>query len=400
VAIGIPHPLREIHTFQIPTKIMFGVNAVRKVSEEARKLTTGRRALIVTSPPLHERAFMDDVRGSLERENFEVNVLSEIEPEPGLEIAETVAKESRRAAVEIVVGVGGGSVLDMAKVASFAVTNQRDVSSYVGVNQVKNPAKPLILVPTTAGTGSEVSNVAIVSLVAEEIKSGIVSPYLYANVAIVDPTLTITMPPGLTAQTGVDALSHAIEAIMSTNANPLTDALALEAIRLIANSLTTAYRQGENLDARCDMSLAAMMAGLTIGNAGVCGAHAAAYAFAVKCKISHGISCGIALPYVMKYNLPAIAHKLKLVARAIGESTNGSSSHESAKKAIVAVKNLNENLSIPINLKSTGLRRDVLPKLADDMLKSTRLLARQPRKIENNDALKLFEEIWEGSLEL
>ncbi len=295
----------------------------------ARRLG-GDKALIVTDKVIVKTGLVERVSKSLEQAGLSVQVFDEVEPEPKLEVAEKAAEFSRKSGCNLVIGVGGGSVLDMAKVASIAPTNPGKMADYVGVGLIKQAGLPKILIPTTAGTGSEVTNIAVVSLAAEEIKSGIVGPQLMADVAIVDPEATLTMPPRLTASTGIDALTHAVEALMSVNSNPLTDALAYEAVKLVFRNLRKACYQGENLEARYGMSLAALLAGLAFGSAGVCGGHALAYAFAVKYNVPHGIACGLALPYIMEYNLPVCEEKLARIAVLAGESVEWVSTREAA----------------------------------------------------------------------
>lgn len=251
----------------------------------------------------------------------------------------------------------------------------------------------MVLVPTTAGTGSEATQNIVIT--HEGRKATIASPHAIPDTAIVDPALTVTMPPGLTANTGLDALSHAVEAYMSKEASPVTDALALEAVRLITRNLPVAYSQGENLGARYHMSLAALLAGMALSNAGVCGGHALAYGFAVREGLPHGLSCAVALPYIMAYNAPACGHKLARVARAMGERVSGLSPREAASRAVEAVARLNSGLGIPSSLRELKVPRDAIPAIARGALVE-RLLARNPRTITGEDALRIVEGMWEG----
>ncbi len=390
---------KKIFTVHCPRKIIFGFDALRKVGGEARKL--GRKLLIVTDPVIEEKSgLIPRIRKSLEGEGLRVEVFNGVEPEPKLKIAETVASFARKVEPDFIVGVGGGSVLDMAKIASIAINNPKRIQEYLGTDMVDKPALPKILIPTTAGTGSEATNVAVVSLTVEEIKSVVVSPYLLADVAIVDPEASSTMPHRLTANTGVDALTHAIEALISVNSNPLTDLEAFEAVRLVFKNLRDAYREGGNMEARHGMALAALLAGLAFGSAGVCGGHAVAYAFSVKYNIPHGMACGIALPYIMEYNMSDLESKLARVAQLSSEDVGKLEVHDAAVKAVLATRAFLKDLDFPSSLKELGIEREALPRLAEDLLKMKRLLDRQPRKITILDAHRIIDRAWSGILEL
>ena len=313
-----------------------------------------------------------------------------------MKVASSVTRAVRSSDFDLVVGVGGGSSLDMAKVASIMKINPGSPSEYIGVNRVEERGIPLIAVPTTSGTGSEATSTIVI--VHEGRKTGITSPPVMPSVAIVDPNLTVTMPPRVTANTGLDALSHAVEAYMSVDANPLSDALALEAIGLIADNLTVAYSQTGNMEARYHMALASLLAGLAITNAGTCGGHATAYGYAVRYKLAHGYACAMALPYIMDFNAMACLQKMANMAVALGENVEGVSLWEAASMAVFAVYRLNERLGIPHSLKDLGVPREEIPDIADDMMKVGRLILHNPRSVSKEDALSLFERMWEGNL--
>jgi len=252
----------------------------------------------------------------------------------------------------------------------------------------------MILIPTTSGTGSEITMNAVVKAETDSIKTGIVSQHLLADIAIVDPCLTLTMPPKSTAATGLDALSHAVESLMSVDSNPMTESIALEAVGLIFSNLRAAYQKGDDVAARRNMALASTMAGAAFGNAGVCAGHAAAYAFAVKCRIPHGISCAIALPYIMEYNAPACMSALAAISKTLG--SQGRTIERDAFDAVEAVRNLMKDVDIPLSLRELGVKGESIPKLAEDLLKSGRLLAHNPRPITLKDAEALFTRIHLG----
>ncbi len=381
------------YAVQMPKRVVFGEGMEEKIGAEAKGLGA-KKALIVTDEIIEKTGLLDKVERPL-KEVVEVAIFDKVEPEPTLEAAETVAKAARAAKYDLIVGVGGGSVMDMAKVASAAASNpEQSVSDFMGANKIANPSVPKILVPTTAGTGAEATPFTLI--VVETKKKAIASPYNLADVVLISPSLTATMPAKVTASTGVDALSHAIEAFLSLGSNPLTDSFALEAIRKIADNLEEAFLHGDNLEARLKMSLAAMLAGMAFGNAGVIAGHAAAHTFGAKYKIPHGISAAVALPYIMEYNAPAAKEKLAKVAREMGEDISGLTEEEAASKAVARVKNMLKKLELPTRLADLDVPENALPELAEAMSKEKGYLARNPRKIEHDGAVEILQRMWSG----
>lgn len=384
----------KIYSFQLPKKIIFGINSSEMVGLEAKALG-GSKILLVTDDNLRRINIAGNVERNLLKEDLSVDVFSDVEAEPSMEVAEKVAEVARGGGYDLVVGVGGGSVLDMAKVASIAATNPKPIRNYVGVNLVERPGLPKILMPTTAGTGSEVTHVAVITLLEEEAKSAIISPYMFGDVAIVDPKLTYTMPKRLTASTGLDALSHALEALMAVNANPVTDALALQSVRIIFENLPKAYREGD-VESRVGMSLAALMAGMAFINSWVCLAHALAYSFCIAYKVQHGLSCALSLPYAFKFNIPVIKHKMELIADAVDPSLKGRAESPEELGALIFEKLLNllEDLNVPKRLRDIGVPKTDLERIADKLLTFKRLLDKNPRPVLKKDARKLISEMW------
>jgi len=382
----------KAYSFQLPRKILFGVKASENVGLEAKALG-GKEALLVTDRNLERIGVPGKIEETLVKQGLNVDLFDQVEPEPVLEVAETVAEVARKRRYNIVVGIGGGSVLDMAKVAAISLKNPGSMRNYVGVNLVKKPCFPSILLPTTAGTGSEVTNVAVVTITEDELKTSIISPYMFGNVAIVDPSLTYSLPPRLTASTGLDALSHALEAIISVNANSITDSLALEAVKLIFANLPKAYKSGEP-ESRHGMCLGSLMAGMAFGNAGVCLGHAAAYTFAVSHKVTHGVSCGLVLPYVFRFSASAISWKLPEIARAMDLDAENMKPEEIGLSISEAVLDLIGELQMPKRLRDLGIPKEAVPKMADKLLTFNRLIQRSPKQPSKEEASKLFEEMW------
>jgi len=382
----------KVYSFQLPKKVLFGVKASENVGLEAKALG-GKVALLVTDGNMVKMGISGKIEEALVKEGLTVDVFNKVEPEPVIEVAETVAEAVRKRRYNIVVGVGGGSVLDMAKVAAIALTNPNPMRNYVSVDLVKNPGVPSILLPTTSGTGSEVTNVAVVTIAEDELKTSIISPNMFGHVAIVDPSLTYSLPPRLTASTGLDALSHALEAILSVNSNPITDALALQAVKLIFNNLLNAYQSGEH-ESRYGMSLGSLMAGMAFGNAGVCLGHAAAYTFAVSHKVTHGVSCGLVLPYIFRFSAPAISWKIPEVVRVMNLDAKNLKPDGMGLVVSDSVLELMGELQMPKRLRDLGIPREAMSKLADKLLMFKRLILRSPRQPSREEALRLFEEMW------
>jgi len=382
----------RVHSFQLPRKILFGVGISEKVGYEAKALD-GKEVLLVTDRNLAVTGIPEKIEAALMEEGLNVNIFIDVEAEPRLEVAEAVAEAVRTKRYNMVVGVGGGSVLDMAKVAAMASTNPGPMRRYIGVDLVKKPSLPKILLPTTAGTGSEVTDIAVVTLVEDEMKTAIVSPYLFGDVAVVDPSLTYTLPPRLTGSTGLDALSHAMEAVMSINANPITDSLALKAIGLIFTNLPKAYRSGD-AESRYGMSLSSLMAGMAFGNAGVGLGHALAYTFAVSYQVTHGVSCGLVLPYVFRFNASALSWQLPQIAQAMHIDTEETKAEELTPSISEALFKLMDELQAPKRLRDVGVPREAVLKMADKLLGIKRLIQRNPRPLSKPDALMLIEEMW------
>lgn len=376
--------------------MIFGIDSSREVTKECLALSV-RKALLVTDKGVENAGIADRIRNELSRE-VAVQTFNEVEPEPSIQTGEKAAEAVRRYGFDAVVGVGGGSALDVAKIASLAATNSGRLANYVkGIfNNDVFPKKglPTIMLPTTAGSGSDVAPGAM--LIVGHAKVFLQGDLLFPDVTIVDPKLTVSMPPNVTAASGCDAISHAIEAFLSKGANPLTDLYALEAIRLIGGHLRQAYAYGSDLKVRNAMSWAALLAGLAL-RAGMTYGHSVGYTIAGRYKLPHGVSTAIALPYIMEYNLPARQERLSEIARALGQKIDRLSQLEAAPTAIRAIAELLDDLGIPRSLKSLGATTDVLKELADECVRQyPRPL--NPRPMNESDALALYERMFEGKL--
>ena len=375
----------KMYAVQLPKRVVFGSGIEDKIGAEAKGLGANK-ALIVTDETMQRLGLCEKVERPL-KEVVDVDIFDAVASEPTLDDAESVASAAR-ADYDVIVGVGGGSVLDMAKVAAAAAANpEQQASEFLGGNKIAKPSIPKIFIPTTAGTGAEATPFALV--IVEGKKKAIASPYNLADVVFIDAAFTATMPPRITASTGVDALSHAVEAFLSLGSNPLTDSFALEAIRKITDNLEEVFVHGDNLEARLKMSLAAMLAGMAFGNAGVIAGHAIAHTLGARYKIPHGVSASLALPYVMEYNAPVVKDKLAKVARELGEP--GLTEEEAASWTVARVKGMLEKLDLPTGLSDIDVPEEDLSALAEAVVKEKGYLARNPRTIELEDAVKIFE---------
>jgi len=283
--------------------------------------------------------------------------------------------------------------LDITKTAAILVTNSGSVGDFVGIDQVPLPGLKTILIPTTAGTGSEVTPIAILTDEQEKLKKGIVSAFLFPCTALLDAELTLGLPPAITAATGMDALIHAIEAYTSKNATPMTDLLAVRAMGLLFNNIRTAYANGQNLEARNAMLEGSMLAGMAFANAGVTAVHAFAYPIGAEFHIPHGIANSIMLSPVMEFNMLGNLQKFAAMADIFGEDTMGLSRKRAAQVALDAVRELAEDLNVPSSLSDFGVKEENIPGLAAGVMKVTRLLANNPRVLRQEDAETIYRSV-------
>lgn len=380
----------KISTFLSPNKINIGIGAAKQVGIDAKALG-GKKALIVTDPGVVKAGLIDGIQESLESENVHTGIFDRVIAEPPARVIDESAQIARKEGYDIIIGVGGGSSLDAAKGASIMAVNKGKVLDYAGIDTVPKKGLTKILVPTTSGTGSEVTRVFVVTDEAEKTKKVVYSNLNLADVAIVDPLLTISMPPVVTADTGIDALVHAIETYVSVNATPFSDILAIEAIRLIAEGLPVAYAKGNNIEARYNMALAANLAGLAFTSGGLGAVHGLAYVLGTGYHMSHGRSNAIMLPHVMDYNRIGDLNKYARIGKAMGEDIQGLSAYEAAGKAVDAVKKLIAAVNISIKLPDYGIRKGDLPKLVEGGMKQARLFVPNPRDLTKEDVRKIYE---------
>ena len=395
-----PVSLRSVYTFSSIERILFGVNAVAQLGAEAKQLDVGKHCLIITDQGIKKAGLVEKASKPLKNEDFHVEIYDKTMPEPTIESVQAAADYARKTKVDFIVGLGGGSSMDTAKIVGRALTNPGDLKQYLD-GGFEEAGIPVISIPTTAGTGAEFTADAVIKLTEEKVKYWFDN--VRAKIAIVDPLMTLTLPPKLTAATGIDALSHAIESALSVSAFPLTQTLAFESIRLISKNIRTATYHGNDLESRYNMALATLMEAFSEGNAGDVEAHAVAHTIGAFYPIHHGMACGIALPYAMEWNLPVNLDVLVRIAAAMGEDISDLSMREAAYKAVYAVKKLLEDLNLPTSLSMVkGADKNDLAEIVEILTENPRAYQAFAddckRKMTKEDVKKLLEKMWKGTL--
>ena len=384
------YEISKVSNFFSPQKIVLGQDTVKKVGDEVKTLG-GSKAMIVTDPGIVSLGYVKLVEDALQAAKIEVGSFDRAEPEPPGRIVGECVKMIREGKYDVVIGLGGGSSLDIAKGAAIMASNPGTIVDYAGIDKVPRAGLPKILIPTTAGTGSETSRSLIVTDERDNTKKSIASSFGIADVAILDPMLTLSMPPQVTANTGMDALVHAIESYVSATTTPFAEILAIEAISLIAHNLPLAYSKGSNVIARYNMLLAASIAGLAFASSRLGIVHGLAYVIDTEYHLPHGRANAIMLPHVMNFNKTGNLRKFAKIAEAMGENVEGLSMYKAAEKSVEAVENLLNAVQIPFRLSQYGISRDDLPKLVEGGMKQARLFVPNPRDVTPEDLKSIYE---------
>ena len=381
--------MNTIFTFTGAKKIVFGCGSFASLAAAIRELGASR-PLVVVDRPLAKTGMAGKVSAMLDGEGMRCTLFDRVEGEPPLELADEGTKAAGKAKADCVVGIGGGSAMDTAKAIAVLATNRAKAVDFLGLNKIPAPGLPKIMVPTTAGTGSEVTFTSVFIRKDLKKKEGMNSPYLYPEVALLDPELTLTLPPEATASTGLDALCHAIESYTSIIASPMSEMVSLEAIGLIAENLRTCVHNGSNLKAREAMLLGSLYGGLGLANAGVTAVHSLSYPLGGRYGVPHGLANTILLPHVMSFNLPGALEKFALVAEAMGEAVEDLPVREAAYLAVEAVEALIEDCGITKTLEDFGVSQDDFPEMAKAAMTVARPLANNPRKMTPEDAVEIY----------
>jgi alcohol dehydrogenase class IV len=386
--------MRTTFTFHTAGQLLFGRYAVRQLPEQMARLKVAR-VLIVTDAHLERAGILAAVREPLVAAGVAVDVFTGGEPEPSIELAETVLAQARAFQPEAILGLGGGSNMDLAKIAAVVHSHGGGIRDYVGEDKVPGPVLPLVCVPTTSGTGSEVSAASVLTDKANQVKVGILSNYLRPRLALVDPELTLTCPRKVTADSGIDALTHAIEAFTAVDnadfplpagerstyqgRHPFGDMLAERAIELVGKYLVRACDAPQDYEAREGMALAAVLGGMAFSNVGVAIVHALEYPLGAALHCSHGAGNGLLLPYVMRYNLPPRKREFARIAQLLGANISGLDETAAAEAAIAAVEKLRAAIGIPNRLREIGAKPEQLAGFAEKAFAIKRVIRVNPR---------------------
>jgi alcohol dehydrogenase class IV len=376
--------------FSTVAHIISELGAANRLGEHlAQRFPAARRALLVTDPGFLKTGLVDAPAASLRAAGIEVGVYSGVVADPPEHIVHEAVAAARGHAADIVIGLGGGSSMDVAKLIAVLAGGGQELGSIYGIGNVQGGRLPLVQIPTTAGTGSEVTNIAIVTTGATT-KMGVVAPQLYADLALLDAELTLGLPPPVTAATGIDAMVHAIEAYTSRHKkNPLSDILARKALGLLSANLIPACENGRDLAARQAMLLGAMLAGQAFSNAPVAAVHALAYPIGGTFHVPHGLSNSLVLPHVLRFNLPAAAVLYAELAEIVVPQVSGSVEAR-AEALVVAMQQIAAITGIERTLQQVGIKETDLDQLADDAMLQTRLLGNNPRTVTRDDARAIY----------
>ncbi|WP_343652734.1 iron-containing alcohol dehydrogenase [Herbaspirillum sp.] len=377
--------------FQSPRSSLVGSGVSARLGELFKKLDC-RAVLIVTDAGVERAGLLKAAQRGLEDAGVAWQVFNRVEADPAEAIILEAVLHARQARVDGVLGLGGGSSMDVAKLVALLALGQEQLSDIYGVGNIKGKRLPLILAPTTAGTGSEVTPISIVTT-GEGEKKGVVSPVLIPDWAVLDAELTIGLPPHVTAATGIDAMVHAIEAFTSKRLkNPVSDSLAKEGLSLLAANIHEACRNGGNIDARQNMLLGAMLAGMAFSNAPVAAVHALAYPVGARFHVPHGLSNSLVLPAVMRFNNQAAQDQYATLAEIVTPGMTGSSA-EKAGSLVRRLEALPRELGLQTRLRDVGIAEGDLRQLSEDAMKQTRLLVNNPREVTYEDALAIYAEV-------
>lgn len=377
-------------SFRTAQAVLVEIGCSGKIADQVAALSASK-VLIVTDKGIVAAGLLEAALASLRQRNVEIVLFDEVVADPPEAVVLKAAHVAQESGVDCVIGLGGGSSLDVAKLAALVARGKEKLDDIYGVGIAKGPRLPLILVPTTAGTGSEVTQISIVTTRSGE-KKGVVAPVLLPDYALLDADLTLGCPPHVTAATGVDAMVHAIEAFTSKHAkNPISDALARDALRLLSANIRAACENGSDRHARQNMLLGATLAGMAFANAPVAAVHALAYPIGARFHVAHGLSNALVLPHVLRFNVPAaVTHYAELSAILAPLSAG---SDEARSFALVeTLSALTADLGLETRLKQVGIAQEDLRALAEDAMKQTRLLVNNPREVTYDDALAIYQE--------
>ena len=389
--------LAQTFTVTQPTRIQFGAGSIADLAKTVKDFN-GSNVFLVVDPGLVKAGLITPITAPLKKAKIPFTLYDKIVPEPGLKLADKGTKLAKKDGCDCVVGVGGGSAMDVAKAIAILLTNGGKAVDYLGLGLIKKNGVPKIMVPTSAGTGAEVTFTAVFINEKTGSKGGMNGDPLYPDATILDPELTLSLPPHVTAFTGIDALTHALEAYTSTQAHPISEMYSLEAISLISDNLPAAYANGSNLEARSAMLMGSLLGGKALATAGVGLVHAMAYPMGGMFGIPHGLANAVLLPYVVEYNLIGNMEKFAVLAEILGQNTDDLTLRESASLCVDALFNLNDDVGIPATLKDLDIPFDSIPEMAEIALTVTRPVENNPRQPSLADVIAIYETAFSGDM--
>ena len=370
-----------------PPRVVFG-NGCAAQCVELFAQRGARRVLLVTSKSV--RPQISFLIKALNRAGCEVIENKPVPPEPTRNFFETALPDAQAAKVDAVLGIGGGSPLDIAKLLATLVRGKQNIAEVFGGDLLAARELFLVCIPTTAGTGSEVSPIAVLLDEADELKKGVVSPHLVPDAAFIDPTLTFSVPPAITAATGLDALTHCVEAYANKFAHPITDTYALRGVKLISEYLLRAVRNGHDAEARAAVALGSLFGGLCLGPVGTAAIHALSYPLGGKFHIAHGVSNALLAPAVLKFNLPAAPERYAEIAIALGGART-SDALQTAELGLARLARLSRDCGVPQRLSDLNIPRAAIPAMAQAAMQVMRLLKNNLRPVTEADAVQIYE---------
>jgi len=372
--------------FHQPKELVFGDHCFEEFAD--RSLAYPYKRFFIVADP-HVVPLISAWLGRLQKSGKHFHLFTEVISEPSADFFCSIRREVEEQAYDAVIGIGGGSVLDTAKLVAALTYSDQKIHDVYGIGKLSGRKLFLACIPTTAGTGSEVIPNAVLLDQDENLKKGVVSPFLVPDVAYIDPVLTYTVPPGVTAATGIDALTHCMEAYANKFAHPLTDLYAMEGIRLIARSLETACKRGDHAEARADVALGSLYGGLCLGPVNTAAVHALSYPLGGEYHIAHGISNAMLLPYVMEKNLPEAAERYARIGRAVGAAGSGDTLQQ-ARDCIAFISRLCTRVGIPGNLTGYNIGKEDVPGLTNAAMKVQRLLKNNLRELTELEVSEIY----------
>jgi alcohol dehydrogenase class IV len=379
--------MSDPYRFVMSTEIVFGIGASKEIGALLAALGA-KKAFIVSDQGVKSAGLLEPIQRSIAEKGIETAIFDDIERSSSVQTVDRGAAIVRSNGFDVIVAIGGGSAIDSGKAMGVVASNGGACGDYAGINKIKNPPVPIVALPTTAGTSAELTDVAVIADRAKKARLGIRSPFIVPKMAILDPLLTVSMPPHVTAATGMDALTHAIESYTNTVTREPTEVTALEAIRLIGSHLRAAVADGKNIQARERMMMACLLTGLAFRNTRLGAVHAITGPFCGYYEIEHGIANAVILPHVMKFNASGCLEKYADIAAALGVYTANMSKRQAAFRAIDAVEELNADVGVPASFKHLKLDESVIPKIIDEASKSGNL-AINPRQATKEDLLAI-----------